>query len=140
MHVGLCAPYIQHDTTLYHGPTQTMWSLPNEVSTVGRGFPADAEKPEDWDDEEDGDWEPPSIPNPKCTDGPGCGTWKKPKISNPEYKGKWSAPLIDNPDYKVCLLLEIALLASTYPNSPSFFVAPLVTYSRSMHTLHLLCL
>ena len=25
----------------------------------------DAEKPEDWDDETDGEWEPPSIPNPE---------------------------------------------------------------------------
>jgi calreticulin len=30
----------------------------------------DAKKPEDWDDEDDGEWEPPTIPNP-------------------EYKGEW---------------------------------------------------
>jgi calreticulin len=30
----------------------------------------DAKKPEDWDDEDDGEWEPPMIPNP-------------------EYKGEW---------------------------------------------------
>ena len=41
-------------------------------------FPADAKKPEDWDDEEDGDWEAPRIANPKCTDAPGCGEWKRP--------------------------------------------------------------
>lgn len=65
-------------------------------------FITEAEKPDDWDDEEDGEWEPPKVPNPKCTEGPGCGDWKRPKIPNPAYKGKWSAPLIDNPAYKVC--------------------------------------
>ena len=25
----------------------------------------DAEKPEDWDDDMDGEWEPPMIPNPE---------------------------------------------------------------------------
>ena len=39
---------------------------------------AEATKPEDWDDEEDGDWEPPQIANPKCKDAPGCGEWKRP--------------------------------------------------------------
>eukprot|EP00112_Aurelia_sp_Birch-Aquarium-sp1_P024443 Seg774.1_Seg774.3 transcript_id=Seg774.1_Seg774.3/GoldUCD/mRNA.D3Y31 product=Calnexin protein_id=Seg774.1_Seg774.3/GoldUCD/D3Y31 len=58
-----------------------------------------AVKPADWDDEEDGDWEPPQIPNPKCAEG-GCGEWKAPMIDNPKYKGKWSAPLINNPAYK----------------------------------------
>ncbi|KAF8923802.1 hypothetical protein BGZ58_002501 [Dissophora ornata] len=58
-----------------------------------------AVKPEDWDDEEDGDWIPPSVPNPKCQNN-GCDKWIRPFISNPEYKGKWSAPMIDNPDYK----------------------------------------
>ncbi|KAF9172458.1 hypothetical protein BGX21_005328 [Mortierella sp. AD011] len=56
-------------------------------------------KPDDWDDEEDGDWIPPTVPNPKCQDH-GCGKWVRPFISNPAYKGKWSAPLIDNPEYK----------------------------------------
>ena len=31
----------------------------------------DAEKPEDWDEDMDGEWEPPMIPNP-------------------EYKGQWN--------------------------------------------------
>ena len=57
-------------------------------------------KPEDWDDEEDGDWTAPSIPNPKCAEVSGCGKWSPPMIKNPAYKGKWSAPLIDNPKYK----------------------------------------
>ncbi|KAF9941492.1 hypothetical protein BGZ65_002861 [Modicella reniformis] len=59
----------------------------------------EAIKPDDWDDEEDGDWIPPSVPNPKCQNN-GCGEWTRPYISNPAYKGKWSTPLIDNPDYK----------------------------------------
>ena len=62
---------------------------------------ADAKQPEDWDEEEDGEWEPPRIPNPKCEDAPGCGAWVRPTKSNPAYKGKWSAPMIDNPAYKV---------------------------------------
>lgn len=58
-----------------------------------------AVKPVDWDDEEDGEWEPPQIPNPKCSEV-GCGEWKPPMIDNPKYKGKWQAPLIANPKYK----------------------------------------
>jgi hypothetical protein len=63
---------------------------------------AEASQPEDWDEEEDGEWEPPKVANPKCKEAPGCGEWKRPTKPNPDYKGKWSAPLIDNPDYKVC--------------------------------------
>ena len=37
----------------------------------------DAAKPEEWDDAEDGDWIAPTVPNPKCTEGPGCGEWKR---------------------------------------------------------------
>merc|ERR1712083_514927 len=37
-------------------------------------------KPEDWDDEADGEWEPPMI-------------------DNPEYKGPWVHPEVDNPDF-----------------------------------------
>ena len=60
----------------------------------------EAEKPEDWDDEEDGDWIPPSVPNPKCEEVSGCGKWEKPTKKNPDYKGKWTADYIDNPAYK----------------------------------------
>jgi len=56
-----------------------------------------ASQPSDWVTEEDGDWEPPLIKNPKCAVG--CGTWTPPIIDNPQYKGKWSPPLIPNPDY-----------------------------------------
>lgn len=55
----------------------------------------DAEKPEDWDNEEDGEYEPPLIPNPDFK-----GEWKPKMIDNPEYKGEWEHPLIPNPDYK----------------------------------------
>lgn len=40
------------------------------------------------------------VPNPKCAQVSGCGTWVRPMIKNPDYKGKWSPPLIDNPAYK----------------------------------------
>ena len=60
----------------------------------------DAEKPEEWDDEEDGDWIAPTVRNPKCDEAPGCGEWKRPYKANPLYKGKWYAPMIDNPEYK----------------------------------------
>lgn len=60
----------------------------------------DAPKPEEWDDEEDGDWIAPTVTNPKCEEAPGCGEWKRPMKANPEYKGKWYAPMIDNPEYK----------------------------------------
>ncbi|XP_020867894.1 calreticulin-2 isoform X2 [Arabidopsis lyrata subsp. lyrata] len=54
-----------------------------------------AKKPEDWDDEEDGEWTAPTIPNPEY-----MGEWKPKQIKNPNYKGKWKAPVIDNPDFK----------------------------------------
>merc|ERR1712000_505447 len=60
----------------------------------------EAVKPEDWDEDADGDWIPPTVPNPKCADVSGCGPWSKPMIKNPDYKGKWTAPYVDNPAYK----------------------------------------
>lgn len=67
---------------------------------------AEAEQPDDWDEEEDGEWEPPRIANPKCEAAPGCGEWERPSKINPAYKGTWYPPMIDNPEYKVrgCLL------------------------------------
>ena len=53
-----------------------------------------AEKPEDWDEEKDGPWSPPQIPNPEYK-----GEWKPKMIPNPDYKGPWTAPKIPNPDY-----------------------------------------
>ena len=55
----------------------------------------DAKKPDDWDDEDDGEWEPPTIPNPDFK-----GEWKQKQIDNPKYKGKWVAPDVPNPEYK----------------------------------------
>ena len=55
---------------------------------------AGAEQPEDWDDEEDGEWEPPMVPNPEYK-----GEWTPRQIDNPDYKGEWEHPLIANPDF-----------------------------------------
>ncbi|KAK8545958.1 hypothetical protein V6N12_026765 [Hibiscus sabdariffa] len=52
-------------------------------------------QPEDWDEEEDGEWTAPTIPNPEYK-----GPWVQKKIKNPNYKGKWKAPKIDNPEFK----------------------------------------
>ena len=60
----------------------------------------DADKPSDWDEEMDGEWEAGLVENPKCASAPGCGKWHTPMIDNPLHKGKWHAPLINNPNYK----------------------------------------
>jgi len=54
----------------------------------------DAEMPEDWDEELDGEWEAPVIPNPEYK-----GPWHPKRIENPEYKGEWEHPQIPNPAY-----------------------------------------
>uniref|UniRef100_A0A8C7MNM8 Calreticulin n=1 Tax=Oncorhynchus kisutch TaxID=8019 RepID=A0A8C7MNM8_ONCKI len=56
----------------------------------------DAKKPDDWNDEMDGEWEPPMVTDPDYK-----GEWKPKQIDNPAYKGKWVNPEIDNPDYTV---------------------------------------
>merc|ERR1711874_655210 len=55
----------------------------------------DAKKPDDWDDEEDGEWEAPMIDNPEYK-----GEWSVKRISNPAYKGFWEQKKIANPEYK----------------------------------------
>ena len=60
----------------------------------------DAKKPEDWDDDINGEWEAPTIANPKCEQAPGCGEYEAPLIKNENYKGKWKPKMIDNPAYK----------------------------------------
>ena len=55
----------------------------------------EATKPDDWEDEDDGEWEPPTIDNPEYK-----GEWKPTMIDNPDYKGEWVHPMIPNPDYK----------------------------------------
>merc|ERR1711994_1153533 len=42
---------------------------------------SEAKKPDDWDDEEDGDWEAPMKDNPAYK-----GDWYGKRISNPEYE------------------------------------------------------
>eukprot|EP00736_Rhodelphis_marinus_P008324 Rmarinus@m.8284 len=54
----------------------------------------DAVQPDDWDEEEDGEWEPPLMPNPEYK-----GEWKPKRIPNPAYQGKWVHPMIPNPEY-----------------------------------------
>ncbi|XP_028589341.2 calreticulin-like isoform X1 [Podarcis muralis] len=51
-------------------------------------------KPDDWDEEMDGEWAPPSVPNPEYR-----GIWKPRIIKNPNYNGIWVQPLVDNPEY-----------------------------------------
>merc|ERR1711957_766011 len=53
-----------------------------------------AKKPDDWDDEEDGEWEAPMKDNPEYK-----GDWSVKRISNPAYKGVWEAKKTANPDY-----------------------------------------
>merc|ERR1712076_364805 len=56
---------------------------------------ADAKKPDDWDDEEDGEWEAPMKDNAAYK-----GDWYGKRISNPAYKGIWEAKKIANPEYE----------------------------------------
>merc|ERR1712160_55638 len=48
--------------------------------TEKRMVDAEAKKPDDWDDEEDGEWEAPMKDNAEYK-----GDWKAKRISNPEY-------------------------------------------------------
>merc|ERR1712227_440368 len=61
---------------------------------MGRIADAEAKKPDDWDDEEDGEWEAPMKDNAEYK-----GEWKAKRSSNPEYKGVWEAKKIDNPEF-----------------------------------------
>ena len=73
---------------------------PPTPSPPSLSAPAASKKPAAWDEEEDGPWEAPRIPNPKCKKA-GCGPWKRPNKPNPAFKGEWRPPLVDNPAYKV---------------------------------------
>merc|ERR1712146_848885 len=55
----------------------------------------EAKKPDDWDDDDDGEWEPPMKDNPAYK-----GDWSVKRISNPAYKGIWEAKKIANPEYE----------------------------------------
>jgi calnexin len=59
----------------------------------------EAVRPDDWDEDIHGEWEAPSIANPKCETG-NCGEWEPPLIENPNYQGKWVPPTVKNPNYK----------------------------------------
>ena len=89
---------------------------------------AEAEQPEDWDEDEDGEWEPPRVPNSACETAPGCGEWKRPTKLNPDYKGPWYPPMIDNPEYKVSLSesLPCAVAAIDCPVAPRIHVSYLI--------------
>merc|ERR1711892_1573975 len=69
-------------------PAQDEWDEREEIADP------DATKPDVWDDDMDGEWEPPMVDNPDFK-----GDWKASMIKNPAYKGKWVHPEIDNPDY-----------------------------------------
>merc|ERR1712134_76098 len=76
---------------VYEGSIKEDWEVlkPKKISD-----PED-KKPEDWADEEDGEWEAPMKDNPDFK-----GEWFVKRISNPAYKGVWTAREIDNPDFK----------------------------------------
>merc|ERR1712178_5296 len=76
---------------IYEGSIKEDWEVlkPKKISDP------EAKKPEDWDDEEDGEWEPPMKDNPDFK-----GEWFVKRISNPAYKGVWTAREIDNPEFK----------------------------------------
>jgi len=51
-------------------------------------------KPDDWNEEDDGKWEPAQIPNPEYK-----GEYVPKMIPNPAYKGEWKADDIPNPEF-----------------------------------------
>ncbi|XP_049992118.1 calreticulin-like isoform X2 [Alexandromys fortis] len=69
----------------------------------------EAKKPDDWNEEIDGVWEGPLIPNAKYK-----GEWKPRIIDNPNYQGEWIHPEIDNPKYRpdpnICHYYNISVL------------------------------
>merc|ERR1712211_75965 len=76
---------------IYEGSLKEDWELlkPKEISDP------DDKKPDDWDDEEYGEWEAPMKDNPEFK-----GEWIAKRISNPAYKGFWEAKKIANPEYE----------------------------------------
>ncbi|KAL0236878.1 hypothetical protein PCE1_000275 [Barthelona sp. PCE] len=53
----------------------------------------DTEIPEYWDEEEDGEWEAPMMPNPEFV------PYTAPLIDNPDYMGEYIVQKIENPEY-----------------------------------------
>merc|ERR1712217_433696 len=76
---------------IYEGAIKEDWEVlkPKEIAD-----PAD-KKPDDWDDEEDGEGEAPMKDNEAYK-----GDWYGKRISNPAYKGIWEAKKIANPEYE----------------------------------------
>merc|ERR1711870_91853 len=76
---------------IYEGSIKEDWEVlkPKEIPD-----PED-KKPDDWDDEEDGEWEAPMKDNAAYK-----GDWYGKRISNPAYKGVWEAKKIANPEYE----------------------------------------
>jgi calreticulin len=54
----------------------------------------EAKQPDDWDEEDDGEWEAPMIANPDYK-----GTWSAKRIKNPAFKGVWKPRQVPNPKY-----------------------------------------
>merc|ERR1712141_448056 len=72
-----------------------MGAKPDDWVEENRIVDSDAKKPDDWDDEEDGEWEAPMKDNAAYK-----GDWYGKRISNPAYKGIWEAKKIANPEYE----------------------------------------
>merc|ERR1712176_662409 len=88
---------------IYEGSVKDDWEVlkPKEINDPDdrveekRIVDSEAKKPDDWDDEEDGEWEAPMKDNPEFK-----GEWIAKRISNPAYKGFWEAKKIANPEYE----------------------------------------
>ena len=69
---------------------------PDGYDDIPREIPdPEAEQPDLWSVEIDGEWIPPLVPNPEWR-----GDWEQELVRNPEFQGKWEAPLISNPEFK----------------------------------------
>ena len=76
--------------TRIRSPLAHRWQVPDPAAIA----------PEDWEEDEDGEWEAPLVRNPQCAPPGGCGKWRPPMVKNPHYKGKWKAAKIQNPAYR----------------------------------------
>lgn len=81
---------------------------------------AAAVKPEDWDEDEDGEWEPPKIANPACKDAPGCGEWKRPTKPVSEWSAVMGLRILHTFPLPIAFcctpLAKHVLLAMLHPN------------------------
>lgn len=69
---------------------------PAGYDDVPREIPdAEAEQPDLWSVEDDGEWIPPLVPNPDW-----FGEWEQELVRNPEFRGEWKTPWIPNPDFR----------------------------------------